>query len=38
MFWPTHHVGSWVEPTYDLIFRDRTSLSFGTTAGRIIGW
>ncbi len=38
MFWPSHHFGVWVEPTYDLVFRDRASLSFGTTAGPMIGW
>jgi hypothetical protein len=38
MFWPTKHVGLWVDPTYDLVFRDRVSLSFGTTAGPCLGW
>ncbi len=38
MFWPADHVGFWVEPTYDLVFRDRAALSFGTTLGPIVGW
>jgi hypothetical protein len=38
MFWPTDHFGFWAEPTYDLVFSDRATLSFGTTVGPIIGW
>lgn len=38
MFWPTKHVGFWVQPGYDLVFRDRASLGFGTTGGPIVGW
>jgi hypothetical protein len=38
MFWPTRHIGVWVEPTYDLVFRDRASLAFGTTTGPMVRW
>ena len=38
MFWPSQRFGVWVEPTYDLTFRDRASLGFGTTFGPMVGW
>jgi hypothetical protein len=38
MFWPHEHFGFWVAPSYDLVFRDKPSLSFGTTAGPMIAW
>jgi hypothetical protein len=38
MFWPTRRFGVWVEPTYDLVVRDRASLSFGTTTGPMVRW
>jgi hypothetical protein len=38
MFWPSRHVGLWVEPTYDLVFRDGVSRGLGCTGGGIVGW
>ena len=38
MFWPSRHVGLWIEPTYSLIFRSGVSHSVGTTGGVIFGW
>jgi hypothetical protein len=38
MFWPTRHVGLWLEPAYAFVFRDGVSHSVGTTGGVIFGW
>jgi hypothetical protein len=38
MFWPTQRVGLWVEPSYDLIFRDGLSHGLGSTGGVLFGW
>ena len=38
MFWPSRHVGLWVEPSYDLVFRDGLSHGVGSTGGVIFGW
>ena len=33
MFWPSHHIGLWIEPSYSLIFRSGVSHSLGATGG-----
>jgi len=38
MFWPSQHVGLWVEPSYDLLFADPVSHGLGSTGGLIFGW
>jgi hypothetical protein len=38
MLWPTKRVGFWVEPSYDVVFRDGLSHGLGTTAGVLLGW
>jgi hypothetical protein len=38
MFWPSQHVGLWVEPSYDLIFRNAVSHGIGSTGGLLLGW
>lgn len=39
MFWPWgRHIGLWVEPEYDLVFRDGLSHGLGSTAGLLLGW
>jgi hypothetical protein len=38
MFWPTRHVGLWLEPNYSFVFRNGFSHSVGTTGGVIFGW
>jgi hypothetical protein len=38
MFWPTRHVGLWLEPNYAFVFRNGVSHSVGTTGGVIFGW
>ena len=39
MFWPWgRHVGLWVEPEYDLVFRDGLSHGLGSSAGLLLGW
>jgi len=38
MFWPTHHFGWWLEPSYDLVFQNRFSNGFGCTGGLLFGW
>lgn len=38
MFWPTERFGLWIEPSYDLIFRDGLSHGLGSTGGLLIGW
>ena len=38
MFWPSRHIGLWVEPSYTLLFRDGVSHSLGATGGLLIGW
>jgi hypothetical protein len=38
MLWPSQHVGGWVEPSYDLTFRDGVSHGIGTTGGLLLGW
>jgi hypothetical protein len=39
MFWPWgRHVGLWVEPEYDFVFRDGVSHGLGSTGGVLFGW
>ncbi len=39
MFWPwERHVGLWIEPEYDFIFRDGVSHGLGSTGGVLFGW
>ncbi len=38
MFWPTHHLGLWLEPSYAFLFRDGVSHSLGATGGMLVGW
>jgi hypothetical protein len=38
MFWPSKHVGLWIEPSYDAVFRDGISHGLGSTGGVIFGW
>ena len=39
MFWPWGgHVGLWVEPEFDLVFRSRATTGLGTTGGVLFGW
>jgi hypothetical protein len=39
MFWPWgRRVGLWVEPGYDLVFRDGVSQGVGATGGLLLGW
>ena len=38
MFWPSQHVGLWVEPSYDLVFRNAVSHGIGSTGGLLLGW
>ena len=39
MFWPWgKRVGLWVEPEYDLTFRNGASSGLGTTGGVLLGW
>ena len=38
MFWPSRHVGLWVEPSYDFVFHDGLSHGVGSTGGVIFGW
>lgn len=38
MFWPSRHVGLWVEPSYEFSFRGSVSHSLTTTGGVIFGW
>jgi hypothetical protein len=38
MFWPSPHVGLWIEPSYDFVFRDGVSHGIGSTGGLIVGW
>jgi len=38
MLWPTQHYGLWVEPSYDLLFRDRVEGGMGGTAGVMLGF
>ena len=38
MFWPSRHVGVWLEPAYDLVVRDRATGGVGSTGGVIFGW
>lgn len=39
MFWPWgRRVGLWVEPEYDVVFRDKPSSGIGTTGGILFGW
>ena len=37
-YWPWQHVGFWIEPSYDLVFRDKPSLGIGSTGGVALGW
>jgi hypothetical protein len=39
MFWPWgRRVGLWVEPEYDLVFRDGATSGIGSTGGVLFGW
>jgi hypothetical protein len=38
MVWPWRRLGFWIEPTYDLVFRDGLEHSLGSTAGVMVGW
>lgn len=38
MFWPTHRIGGWVEPAYEVAFHDGVSQSLGLNVGVIVGW
>ncbi len=38
MFWPLHHFGFWVEPSYGFLFRGGVSHGLSTTGGVIFGW
>jgi hypothetical protein len=38
MFWPTHRIGWWIEPTYDLTFSSPLSQGVGVTGGLLVGW
>jgi hypothetical protein len=38
MFWPSQHVGLWVEPSYDVVFGDAVSHGIGSTGGLLLGW
>ena len=38
MYWPSQHVGLWMEPSYDFVFRDGVAHGIGTTGGLIFGW
>lgn len=38
MFWPSHSVGFWVEPSYDLVLRSGVAHSLGWTGGVLFGW
>lgn len=38
MFWPTHHAGIWVQPSYELLARKGIEHSMATSAGVLFGW
>ncbi len=38
MYWPSRHVGFWVEPSYDMVFHDGVAHGLGSTGGLILGW
>jgi hypothetical protein len=38
MFWPSRHVGFWIEPAYDLVLRSGVEHALGSTGGVIFGW
>ena len=38
MFWPTRHIGFWVEPSYEVVVRLPASSAFGATSGVTVGW
>jgi hypothetical protein len=38
VFWPTKNFGVWVAPTWDVVVRDRATLTASTTAGALLGW
>ena len=38
MFWPSRHVGLWLEPSYEVTFHDGTSHAIEATGGLIVGW
>ncbi len=38
MFWPTRRLGLWIEPSCDLVARDRLSTAIGGTGGLLVGW
>ena len=38
LFWPSKHVGFWIEPAYDLVAKDGLSQSIAVSGGVLIGW
>ncbi len=38
MFWPSRHVGLWISPEYDVVFRSGGSSAIGSTGGVLLGW
>jgi hypothetical protein len=39
MYWPTKHVGLWLQPSYGVVFRGSgSSHGLSSTAGIIAGW
>jgi hypothetical protein len=38
MYWPTHRLGVWAEPAYDVTFDHGASHGLGITAGVMLGW
>ena len=38
MFWPTRHVGFWVEPAYEVVFHAQAAHGLGCTGGLLVGW
>ena len=38
MFWPSRHVGLWIEPSYELTVRNGLEHSIASTGGVIFGW
>jgi hypothetical protein len=38
MFWPSRHLGLWIEPSYELVFRNGREHSVASTGGVIFGW
>ncbi len=38
VFWPSKHFGAWVAPTYELVFKDKASGTYGLTLGPAFTW